>query len=221
MEFLRDNGSEFLAEAGETIRRNPVPVVLTAAGLLWLTTSIVSSRSGSSSSSERGSRGNGERWTGYSGRSQRAYGQNEYRGSDYGSDDFGQGDNTSGTRSRVRSAARNVKGKLSESVHAMQERTGEARSNFTELVQQQPIALGALALAAGALLGAALPITAYENRLVGPVHDRTMARAKEVGQRQYENLKQAVTSAAERTNGSDGGSAGTANRGSSDQPQPG
>jgi ElaB/YqjD/DUF883 family membrane-anchored ribosome-binding protein len=218
MEFLKDNGSELLAEAGETIRRNPVPIVLTAAGLLWLTSSIVSSRSGSSSSSERGSRGNGERWTGYSGRSQRAYGQNEYRGSDYGSDDFGQSDNT---RSRVRSAARNVKGKLSDSVHSLQERTGEARSNFTELVQQQPVALGALALAAGALLGAALPITPYENRLVGPVHDRTMARAKEVGQRQYENLKQAVTSATERSNGSDGGGASTANRGSSDQPQPG
>jgi ElaB/YqjD/DUF883 family membrane-anchored ribosome-binding protein len=222
MEFLRDNGSEFLAEAGETIRRNPVPVVLTAAGLLWLTTSIVSSRSGSSSASERGSGGNGGRGTGYTGRSQRAYGQSEYSGSDYGSDDFGQSNNPRGndTRGRVRSAARNVKGKLSDSMHAMQERTGEARSNFTELVQQQPVALGALALAAGALLGAALPITQYENRLVGPVHDRTMARAKEVGQRQYENLKQAVTSATERTNGSDGGGAG-ADRGSSDQPQPG
>lgn len=33
VDFLRDHGSDFLAEAGETVRRNPVPVLLTAAGL--------------------------------------------------------------------------------------------------------------------------------------------------------------------------------------------
>ena len=45
-----------------------------------------------------------------------------------------------------------------------------------------------------ALIGAALPITQYENRIVGPARDRTLARAKEVGQREYENLKQAMSS---------------------------
>lgn len=79
-------------------------------------------------------------------------------------------------------------------MHSVQHRTQDAGSSFVNLVQEQPVALGALALAAGALLGAAFPITAYENRLVGPVHDRTMARAKELGQREYEKLRQAVTS---------------------------
>ncbi len=36
MEFIRDAGSGVLREAGETVRRNPVPVALTAAGLIWL-----------------------------------------------------------------------------------------------------------------------------------------------------------------------------------------
>lgn len=45
VEFLRDNGSDFLKEAGETVRRNPIPVLLTAAGLVWLTASVASSRS--------------------------------------------------------------------------------------------------------------------------------------------------------------------------------
>lgn len=200
MSFLRDNGGELLAEAGETIRRNPVPALLTAAGLLWLTTSVVSSRSGTASSRLGRNDGNGQRASSFRARSTR---------DPEGGDDLYQRGYERGARARVRSAARNVKGKLSDSVHAVQERTGEARSNLTNLVQQQPVALGALALAAGALLGAALPMTQYENRLMGPAHDRTLARAKQAGERQYENIKQAVASP------SNGGSNGGGQSGSS------
>jgi hypothetical protein len=158
---------------------------------------VISARSGTASSRPGRDGGNG-RLSSYRTRS-----ATELEGNDYQSgENLYQRGYERGARARVRSAARNVKGKLSDSMHAVQERTGEARSNFTNLVQQQPVALGALALAAGALLGAALPMTEYENRLIGPVHDRTLARAKEVGERQYENIKQAVASS---TNGSNGG----------------
>jgi hypothetical protein len=187
VEFLRDHGADFLAEAGETVRRNPVPVMLTAAGLVWLTTSIVKSRS-------------------TSGRSETdTENRSAYRGSGYDSGDFGEAG--AGTRARraVSKVGRKATGKLSDSVdavkdrtksamHAVQDRTQGVGSNFVNLVQEQPVALGALALAAGALLGAAMPITPYENRLVGPLHDRTMARAKELGEREYEHLREAVTS---------------------------
>src|SRR5689334_487528 len=45
MEFIRDTGSEFLREAADTVRQNPVPVVISAAGLIWLATSMARSRS--------------------------------------------------------------------------------------------------------------------------------------------------------------------------------
>jgi ElaB/YqjD/DUF883 family membrane-anchored ribosome-binding protein len=189
VEFLRDNGSDFLKEAGETVRRNPIPVLLTAAGLVWLTTSVARSRSRSDSESDDFSGGD--------------YASRGYSRQEYYTGPEGRGEQ--GVRGRVRSAASKVtskasratstvKGKLSNSMHAVQDRTQDARSNFVNLVQEQPVALGALALAAGALLGAAFPITPYENRLVGPVHDRTMARAKELGQQQYQNIRDAVTS---------------------------
>ncbi len=173
VEYLRDNGAEFLAEAGATVRRNPVPALLTAAGLLWLTTSIVKSRSTT-------------------------------------------GRDTADTETGVRQAAskltREASGKLASSMnaakdrtkdvmHSVQNRTQDARSNFVQLVQEQPIALGAAALAVGALLGAALPITPYEKRVVGPVRDRAVARAKEVGERGYENLREAVTSSFKEESG--------------------
>lgn len=181
VEFIRDTGSELLREAGETVRRNPVPVLLTAAGLIWLTASVVRSRSGDS-----------------------------YSNTDYSRDD----DSDSAAHGRVSNAARQVRSKarevrgrmtnrLSGPLQTVQNRTQQARSRLDDLVQEQPLALGALALAVGALIGAALPRTRYEDKWVGPVHDRTVARAKEVGQREYDNLREAVVSSLERrSNGS-------------------
>lgn len=209
VEFLRDNGSDFIREAGETVRNNPIPVLLTAAGLVWLTTSIVSRNR-----SARAAGREGEEFSSYRG---------SYESSSYGEDSDEYGHNDGGirtkvdeTRARVSSAAHRVsdrvageahdvadkvRGRVSRSMHAMQERTQNIGSNLMHLVQEQPVALGALAVAAGALIGAALPITQYENRLVGPARDRTLARAKELGQREYENLKQAVSSSMERREG--------------------
>lgn len=203
MEFLRDNGMELLREAGETVRRNPVPVLLTAAGLVWLTTSVASSRSGSRRSGE-----------GLAHYKARARARATYRsGTTYRSGNGGDWDSSThgrmrnvahrmrgkaqhrmeGVKDQVQEMTGRVKGKLSSSMRSAHDRGQQAGSNFTQMVQENPVALGALALAAGALLGAALPMSRYENRWVGPMHDRTMERAKEAGQREYENIRQAVS----------------------------
>jgi ElaB/YqjD/DUF883 family membrane-anchored ribosome-binding protein len=186
VEFIRDSGSELLREAGETVRRNPVPVVLTAAGLVWLIASVAKSRKEDDmySSGEREWQRDEEQWdTSARGRVKNA-------------------------AQEVRSKARQIQGQVSErlsgSMQTVQTRSREVRSRLDDLVQEQPLALGALALAAGALIGAALPMTDYENRYVGPVHDRTVARAKEAGRREYDNLRQAVASSLERRGGGNG-----------------
>ena len=198
VDFLRNNGSEFVREAGETVRNNPIPVLLTAAGLIWLTTSIATRNRSRASSHDEG----------FS-----SYRDNAEDLSDYGHNDGGIRGKVDEARSRVSNVAHRVsdrvtgaahdvadrtRDRFSSTMHSVQDRTRGAGSDLMNLVQQQPVALGALALAAGALLGAALPITQYENRMVGPTRDRTLARAKEMGQREYENLKQAVSSSAER-----------------------
>ncbi|GFE81798.1 hypothetical protein GCM10011487_37980 [Steroidobacter agaridevorans] len=183
VEFIRDSGSELLQEAADTVRRNPVPVVLTAAGLVWLVASVARSRSGDEGyvSRDREWLRDEERWD----RSARG--------------------RVRSAAHQVRSRARRVQGqvsdRLSDSMQTVQVRSREVRSRLDDLVQEQPLALGALALAAGALLGAALPMTEYENRWVGPVHDRTVARAKEAGRREYDNLREAVASSLERRGG--------------------
>jgi hypothetical protein len=39
------------------------------------------------------------------------------------------------------------------------------------------------------LLGAVIPATQYEDRVVGQVRDRAVERAKQMGERQYQNLR--------------------------------
>ena len=41
----------------------------------------------------------------------------------------------------------------------------------------------------GALLGALLPATEYEDKVVGQIRDRAVEHAKKVGERQYQNLR--------------------------------
>jgi ElaB/YqjD/DUF883 family membrane-anchored ribosome-binding protein len=215
MEFLRNNGLDLLREAGETVRRNPVPVVLTAAGLVWLTASVASSRSTGRSGSD------GRDLTHYRSQARASDrsgdGGDYWEGSTHGSTTY-ESTTYESTEGRMRHAAHRMRGKvassmggvkgqaqdvtgrvksrLSSSMQSMQARGHQAGSNLANMVRENPVALGALALAAGALLGAALPMTRSEKRWVGPVHDRTMARAKEVGQREYENIRQKVSSRA-------------------------
>lgn len=183
MEFLRTNGSEFLADAGETVRRNPVPVLLTAVGLVWLTTSVLKSRTAASSEDAE------------------AEDLSMHHGSGYGPAGRAGELKRKATR-KLSNSVDAMKGRTKDAMHAVQQRTQGAGSYVSNLVQEQPVALGALALAAGALVGASIPITPYENRMVGPVHDRTMARAKELGQREYESLRETVASSLKGTSGS-------------------
>lgn len=160
VEFVREHGSDLVREAGDTVRRNPVPVLLTTVGLVWLTTAVARSRSPTS-----------RRW------------RTDDDGShiDEDMDSFEEFADGQGYASTEHSSAG--------------ETLRQAGSRFSDFVREQPVAVGALALAAGALLGAALPMTEYESRTMGPAHDRAMARVNEAGRRSYEKVREAVSSA--------------------------
>ena len=52
------------------------------------------------------------------------------------------------------------------------------RQTFWETMEQTPLTLGAIVLIAGAAVGASIPSTGYENRLMGDTRDRLMDEAK-------------------------------------------
>ncbi len=55
----------------------------------------------------------------------------------------------------------------------------QTRETFRTTLDQNPLALGAVLAAAGAIIGAAIPTTEAENRLMGETRDRLLGEAKD------------------------------------------
>ncbi len=123
---------------------------------------------------------------------------------------------------QARSEAERLAAEARWRAQAGMERT---RHTFWETMEQNPLTLGAVVLIAGAAIGASIPSTEYENRIMGEARDRLMDEAKvraqdTVGRVQtvlHEAQQAAVTEAksvAQRENlpiGNDSGSDGSSN----------
>jgi hypothetical protein len=209
VDYLRSsNGSDFLRNLGTMVRDNPVPVALVGTGLVWLMLS-------SSRSTRRQDDGEDDL--------PESYGETHYGGGL--SEDARQGagwsegaretarDFSEGARAGARSV-RDRAGRLGASARHRVNEAGEqlwqgardagdraryygqrARRGFFDTLHEQPLVLGALGLAAGAAIGAALPTTDKENEWLGDSRDRLAERAKEAGWEQVEKARAAAGAA--------------------------
>jgi ElaB/YqjD/DUF883 family membrane-anchored ribosome-binding protein len=93
-----------------------------------------------------------------------------------------------------------ARGKVSEYTHLAQEKAGEygrvARARFDETLDHEPLVIGAIGLAVGAAIGAALPSTPVERRYIGPARSKaadaakaSLDEVKDVAQRAYGQVK--------------------------------
>jgi hypothetical protein len=78
---------------------------------------------------------------------------------------------------------------------AMQKQTDQLTRQIGSLFEQQPLIAGALAFAAGAALGAALPHTREEDKLVGKQADALRSDAAHVASDLYDKGKEQVSEA--------------------------
>lgn len=72
-----------------------------------------------------------------------------------------------------------------------------AKDRFGQMLDEQPLVVGALGIALGAALGAALPTTRRENDLLGQTRDDLLNRARETAREQAETVKQSAQRVAE------------------------
>jgi ElaB/YqjD/DUF883 family membrane-anchored ribosome-binding protein len=188
--MIRDTGST-LNEARQsiwtTIRENPVPAALSAVGLTWL----FLNRGGKSDGGRRGETG---------------FEPEEY-GRGYGED--------RGVVANAGTAVRQVKERASDVVDSAQQKAGELVSTASETagrvadraqvqarrveqaverwMDDNPVALGAVALAAGTALGLALPRTEKEDRLLGGTRDTVVDRAQELASEAVDTVRDRIT----------------------------
>ncbi len=76
------------------------------------------------------------------------------------------------TQERVRETAVELEARAKQSMR-------RTKQTFIETMEENPLAVGAAALAIGALVGASLPSTRYENRLMGEKRDEVLDEAKD------------------------------------------
>lgn len=100
-------------------------------------------------------------------------------------------------------AARRAASSVGESAPAIGRNVAGASQSFVTLCKEQPIVLAGIGVALGATIGALLPTSTTENRLMGEASDDVKARArhladkvKEGAQATYEEAKDAATTVA-------------------------
>lgn len=162
--FGKGNGREFAQNVGTAVKTNPVPALLTSVGLLWL----YANRNEYPPPAVRGSyagAGTGDTEPGIADRARELGGQ--------ASDAWHDAKvHVADTASRMADTARETRASL-------EHQTDRVLQGYNQLLRDNPLVLGAIGVAVGALLGAALPSTEPENRLMGEASDRLAEQAKQ------------------------------------------
>lgn len=195
MNNLSEQGSDFLRDLGDAARRNPVSAVLIGAGVLWMFTGggralgaagDMARRAGldripdaagsgfdaASSTLKSGWKSAGNAVSSAAGTLQSSASSALDRASRFGSE---QADALSGYVKSVPDSGA--------------EMIGSVRSNLSDLFRAQPLALGALGLAIGAGIAAALPSTEVEAEYFGETSDTIKEQAKEFAAEQTARAK--------------------------------
>jgi ElaB/YqjD/DUF883 family membrane-anchored ribosome-binding protein len=174
LDYVRSSGAnEFVSNLGGSVKNNPIPVALMGIGMAWLMAT------GNRKPSYLREGGSVEGAT--SGMMQRAS-----AGMSSTKDRLSQ--TTQSAKERVGQIGQGAR----ERVEKMRHQAERVRTGYDSLVREQPLVLGAIGLAVGALLAAAAPRTRREDELMGEASDRLAERAKEAGKQTLEKAKQAI-----------------------------
>ena len=177
VDYLRHSGAnEFVHNLGGAAKQNPLPVALVGIGLAWLMAlgRQPAQNYGSSMSSTSLQEGMSSVRDKASGAMQSA------------------SDTLASTKERISGSVNTVRDRATQVTDTAREQWQRARGGLDYLVHEQPLALGAIGLALGAVLGAAAPRSRQEERLMGEASRGLTEKAKQmVSQQLAETADQA------------------------------
>jgi ElaB/YqjD/DUF883 family membrane-anchored ribosome-binding protein len=186
MGYVRGSGgSEFTSNLKQSVAQNPVPVGLVGLGLAWL---MLSGRGSSQADTLHAGDGGHRIGEAASGARDRITGA------------------TSSAHEKSRAAAERARAGLGHLASSSRERmqhlshsarsgAERAKSGLDYMLNEQPLVLGAVGMALGALVAASLPRTRREDELMGRARDEFVERAREQGQAQAEKARRVAESA--------------------------
>ena len=152
---LMGHGTDLAKQFGQTAKNNPLPSLMTAAGLAWLY-------------------------------ARKDHVPGEHDGASLGSGLSGQHAGEGKLHA--------LKDKAAGARQAISSRAHGGVDSYRHLLDENPMAAGAIAIAAGAVLGALLPPTRKEDELLGDTRDRLAERARELSAKAAEQARNAERS---------------------------
>lgn len=184
--YLRNHGvTEYFVSLGESAKRQPLPLAVVGVSLAWLMLS--DSRHRVQRDDVRGS----ESETSSTTDSARGKTPSTFKNAIHGATD-----RLAQERDAAVDTLADMHGKVSDAVAGTLDKVSQnaqrVKSGYEHLVQEQPLALGAIGLALGALLAASAPRTREEDKLMGGTSDRLVKEAKEFGHEKAVQAKAAV-----------------------------
>lgn len=180
---LADQATRFFSDAdsggfaqnlGTKVKDNPLPATLAGLGIAWLMLS------------DRGGADDSERSLDFGGTDDVSHARQQQQP---GRDGTTPSDDT------VSALGEKVSAVTEKAQVASQHYARNAKRGFFETLDEQPMLLGALGIAVGAALGAALPPTRTEDNLVGEAADRAKDAAAEAGKEKIEAARETVKAA--------------------------
>lgn len=192
MERVRGgSANEFLTNLGRDVRDNPLPLLITGVGLAWLMRADSGNR-----------------------RDEARFDYEDYDGSDESSvkDSLKQGaervregaehmrDRASRMGSSIKRGARSGREHVRDATHSVSDGLERVSQSWNRMLDEQPLLLGLLGLAAGAAIAAALPSTETEDEWMGEASDE----AKLLAARKSRELAGDARHAVEERLGGDG-----------------
>ena len=165
-------GQQVLSKFIDQAKENPMPLAVMGLGLAWLMTS---NKTGSRNST-------------YEDRSFAPHSGGGIGDKLHGVSDklHGVGDKASDLVSGARDQLSGATASASEMGHAAADKAiqygRQTRQGLAQLIEREPLLLGAAGLLVGAAIGAALPSTDLEDRTIGPMRDKVLDKGKDLAQ---------------------------------------
>jgi ElaB/YqjD/DUF883 family membrane-anchored ribosome-binding protein len=188
---VKERGGQFAGNLGEAIAENPMAIVLASVGLGWM---MIDRR-----------RGSGRRYgsesmdsaTGAMSAASSAVGSTVGAMSDRVHDAMSSSRETMAdametsreTMARARDSMYRARDSVSDAAAKARESIEHAHVSLDRMLEEQPLVLGAVGLAAGALIGALLPASETENRWLGEARETAVRSAAEVAKERVRSMQ--------------------------------
>ena len=199
---VKQNSGEFGTNLLTQVRNNPVPSIMAGIGLAWL---MASSKQPPAARSGEHTRGLGDRF---------ASAMDSVRGAAESAREtvYGATESAREQADGVADLARNAASATTEAASRAADsarRTGDSlrrasaagaqsvAEGYSYLSREQPLLLGAIAIVAGAAIGALLPGTRTEDEWIGGTSDAAKTRLKDQAKQRFDDLRETGAEIAE------------------------